>query len=200
MGNSEVGHMNMGAGRIVQMDMTRIDVMIASGEFFASPCYSKPWSAAARASFISWAWSATAACIRTSSICSRCCAWRAKTKSSAFSSTASRTAATRPRKRHGIPAATRAENARTRRRPDRVRQRPLLRDGPRQSLGAHRESLSRHRSRPSRSTFIDPIAAMRFQLRKRRHRRIHRSRRRSPEAHGAGRPPPRAPRSATTTP
>ena len=25
MGNSEVGHMNMGAGRIVQMDITRID-------------------------------------------------------------------------------------------------------------------------------------------------------------------------------
>jgi len=30
MGNSEVGHMNMGAGRIVHMDITRIDLMIAS--------------------------------------------------------------------------------------------------------------------------------------------------------------------------
>src|SRR5437763_2920253 len=29
MGNSEVGHMNLGAGRIVHMDMTRIDFMIA---------------------------------------------------------------------------------------------------------------------------------------------------------------------------
>src|SRR5207248_1736567 len=29
MGNSEVGHMNMGAGRIVHMDITRIDLMIA---------------------------------------------------------------------------------------------------------------------------------------------------------------------------
>jgi 2,3-bisphosphoglycerate-independent phosphoglycerate mutase len=37
MGNSEVGHMNMGAGRIVQMDITRIDAMIASGEFFRQP-------------------------------------------------------------------------------------------------------------------------------------------------------------------
>ena len=37
MGNSEVGHMNMGAGRVVQMDVTRIDLMIASGEFFANP-------------------------------------------------------------------------------------------------------------------------------------------------------------------
>ena len=37
MGNSEVGHMNMGAGRIVQMDVTRIDAMIASGEFYRQP-------------------------------------------------------------------------------------------------------------------------------------------------------------------
>jgi len=34
MGNSEVGHLNIGAGRVVQMDVTRIDTMIASGEFF----------------------------------------------------------------------------------------------------------------------------------------------------------------------
>ncbi|HEV2298988.1 MAG TPA: 2,3-bisphosphoglycerate-independent phosphoglycerate mutase [Candidatus Acidoferrales bacterium] len=37
MGNSEVGHLNMGAGRIVQMDITRIDAMIASGEFAKQP-------------------------------------------------------------------------------------------------------------------------------------------------------------------
>jgi 2,3-bisphosphoglycerate-independent phosphoglycerate mutase len=34
MGNSEVGHLNMGAGRIVQQDLTRIDDAIASGAFF----------------------------------------------------------------------------------------------------------------------------------------------------------------------
>ena len=37
MGNSEVGHLNIGAGRVVQMDVTRIDMMIASGEFFRNP-------------------------------------------------------------------------------------------------------------------------------------------------------------------
>src|SRR6202521_1001847 len=37
MGNSEVGHLNIGAGRIVHMDVTRIDQMIASGEFFSNP-------------------------------------------------------------------------------------------------------------------------------------------------------------------
>lgn len=34
MGNSEVGHLNMGAGRIVHQDLTRIDESIESGDFF----------------------------------------------------------------------------------------------------------------------------------------------------------------------
>jgi len=34
MGNSEVGHMNLGAGRIVYQDLTRIDHAIETGEFF----------------------------------------------------------------------------------------------------------------------------------------------------------------------
>src|SRR6202048_4897243 len=37
MGNSEVGHLNLGAGRIVRMDMTRIDAAIADGRFFTDP-------------------------------------------------------------------------------------------------------------------------------------------------------------------
>ena len=37
MGNSEVGHLNIGAGRVVLMDVTRIDKMIATGEFFQNP-------------------------------------------------------------------------------------------------------------------------------------------------------------------
>lgn len=37
MGNSEVGHMNLGAGRIVYQELTRIDAAIESGEFFANP-------------------------------------------------------------------------------------------------------------------------------------------------------------------
>jgi 2,3-bisphosphoglycerate-independent phosphoglycerate mutase len=34
MGNSEVGHMNLGAGRIVYQDLTRIDAAIEDGSFF----------------------------------------------------------------------------------------------------------------------------------------------------------------------
>ncbi len=37
MGNSEVGHMNIGAGRVVYQDITRISLAIRSGEFFKNP-------------------------------------------------------------------------------------------------------------------------------------------------------------------
>jgi 2,3-bisphosphoglycerate-independent phosphoglycerate mutase len=37
MGNSEVGHMNLGAGRVVYQELTRIDKDIADGGFFANP-------------------------------------------------------------------------------------------------------------------------------------------------------------------
>ena len=37
MGNSEVGHLNIGAGRVVYMDITKIDVMIEKGELFSNP-------------------------------------------------------------------------------------------------------------------------------------------------------------------
>ena len=37
MGNSEVGHMNMGAGRIVFQDLTRIDQAIAEGQLDTNP-------------------------------------------------------------------------------------------------------------------------------------------------------------------
>jgi 2,3-bisphosphoglycerate-independent phosphoglycerate mutase len=37
MGNSEVGHMNLGAGRIVYQDLTRIDLAIRTGEFAQNP-------------------------------------------------------------------------------------------------------------------------------------------------------------------
>jgi 2,3-bisphosphoglycerate-independent phosphoglycerate mutase len=36
MGNSEVGHLNIGAGRIVYQDLTRISKAIADGDFFAN--------------------------------------------------------------------------------------------------------------------------------------------------------------------
>jgi 2,3-bisphosphoglycerate-independent phosphoglycerate mutase len=37
MGNSEVGHLNIGAGRVVRMDISRIDYAIETGDFFRNP-------------------------------------------------------------------------------------------------------------------------------------------------------------------
>ncbi|WP_060480436.1 2,3-bisphosphoglycerate-independent phosphoglycerate mutase [Pseudomonas monteilii] len=40
MGNSEVGHMNLGAGRVVYQDFTRVTKAIRDGEFFENPVLS----------------------------------------------------------------------------------------------------------------------------------------------------------------
>src|ERR1051325_5527328 len=37
MGNSEVGHLNLGAGRVVMQDLVRISSAIADGSFFTNP-------------------------------------------------------------------------------------------------------------------------------------------------------------------
>jgi len=39
MGNSEVGHMNMGAGRVVHMDITRIDLLVANKQLDEVPLF-----------------------------------------------------------------------------------------------------------------------------------------------------------------
>ena len=41
MGNSEVGHMNMGAGRIVYQDLTRITTAIQDGDFFKNEAFAE---------------------------------------------------------------------------------------------------------------------------------------------------------------
>jgi len=46
MGNSEVGHMNIGAGRVVYQDYTRIENAIETGEFFRNPALVKAVEAA----------------------------------------------------------------------------------------------------------------------------------------------------------
>ena len=43
MGNSEVGHLNIGSGRIVQMDITRIDEMVQARSFDRNPALAAVW-------------------------------------------------------------------------------------------------------------------------------------------------------------
>lgn len=47
MGNSEVGHLNIGAGRIVYQDLTKITKAIADGDFFENPALIKAMDNAA---------------------------------------------------------------------------------------------------------------------------------------------------------
>lgn len=46
MGNSEVGHLNIGAGRVVYQDLSRVDVSIDDGSFFTNPALLEAVSAA----------------------------------------------------------------------------------------------------------------------------------------------------------
>ncbi len=46
MGNSEVGHLNLGAGRIVYQDLTRIDKAITDGALARNPVLNATWSRA----------------------------------------------------------------------------------------------------------------------------------------------------------
>lgn len=41
MGNSEVGHMTLGSGRVIYQSFTRINKAIADGDFFTNPAYSR---------------------------------------------------------------------------------------------------------------------------------------------------------------
>ena len=47
MGNSEVGHLNLGAGRIVYQDLTRINKAIVDGEFSTNPVLAEAFAKAA---------------------------------------------------------------------------------------------------------------------------------------------------------
>ncbi len=40
MGNSEVGHLNIGAGRVVYQDLSKVDVAIEDGTFYTNPALS----------------------------------------------------------------------------------------------------------------------------------------------------------------
>lgn len=49
MGNSEVGHMTLGAGRVVYQQLTRMDKAIVDGDFFTNPAYCEAVDKASKA-------------------------------------------------------------------------------------------------------------------------------------------------------
>ena len=65
MGNSEVGHLNLGAGRIVYQDLTRINKAIKDGELASNPVLVEAFAKAQSAAGCTCSGSSpTAACIR----------------------------------------------------------------------------------------------------------------------------------------
>src|SRR5262245_19796533 len=49
MGNSEVGHLNLGAGRVVYQEYTRINKAIDDRSFFSNPAFTESIDAAVKA-------------------------------------------------------------------------------------------------------------------------------------------------------
>ena len=72
MGNSEVGHTNLGAGRVVRQDLVRIDDDLESGAFFENPCSSTPAGERAARRCTCSGSCPTAACTATCGICAAC--------------------------------------------------------------------------------------------------------------------------------
>ena len=77
MGNSEVGHLNIGAGRVVYQDLSRVDVDIEDGSFFNNPALSSAVELAKKTAVhcTSWGYSLRAVCTATRTIFSPCWKW-----------------------------------------------------------------------------------------------------------------------------
>ena len=175
MGNSEVGHLNLGAGRPVLQDLPRIDAAIADGSFFERPALLEACRRAAE----------PGGRLHVISLIGPGGVHANDRHLVALAELAAETG--RPG-RPGPRAARRPRHAaevgpRLRRRPrgpardgaprraDRLDRRALLRDGPRQPLGPRRARLRRDRPRRRRAR-AERDGRHRGRLRPRRERRV----------------------------
>ena len=182
MGNSEVGHMNIGAGRVVMQDLPRIDQAIADGTPRQEPGpgrihrraqeerrhgASAGAGVAGRRAFASGPYRRAGAHRSTQPAC--------RSRSMPSSTAATR----RPRAPPAISRKFAADIAGLKRVSHRHRQRPLLRHGPRQALGPRREGLSTRWSMPRARRPADAEAAIAARLCRGQDRRIRAADRRS---------------------
>lgn len=77
MGNSEVGHLNMGSGRIVFQEISRISNAIEDASFFSNPVFWPPLIQLAEKPepFILWVCCLMAGYIAIASISMPCCVY-----------------------------------------------------------------------------------------------------------------------------
>ncbi len=174
MGNSEVGHLNLGAGSVVKQDLARIDGAIADGSFFENEvlvgaCERARKSPRGRLHLLGLVsdggvhsgWEHIEACIELA-------AREGVPDLVVHAFTDGRD--TSPSGGARLHRGGRALAAQ--RRADRHRRRSLLRDGPRPPLGAHEARLRRSRPRPGRAGRVG-CGGRRRRLRGRGHRRVH---------------------------
>ena len=150
MGNSEVGHLNLGAGRIVRMDMTRIDTAIMDGSLYTDPTFVRAYELAAqkgRALHLIGLLSdgGVHSHQRHLDALIRMAAQHKLTHVFVHAFMDGRD--TLPTSGLGYLEELQHNPARSRSRSDRLRQRPLLRHGPRPPLGKRKTSLRRPRHR-----------------------------------------------------
>ena len=174
MGNSEVGHLNIGAGRVVMQDLPRIGEAIASGEIARAPALidSHRQTESERRHLPS----ARPGLARRRAFASG--PRRRAGEDSHRRRRADAGARIHRRPRYAAAIRRRGHQAAARRAAavgqDRDRVRPLLRHGPRQALGSRREGLQRHR-RSRCPAFPGCAGRRRRRLRQQEIRRVHRA-------------------------
>ena len=175
MGNSEVGHTNIGAGRVVFQDLPKISREVDNGDFFKNPAYLKAMADA----------KASGGALHVLGLLSDGGVHSHITHIFAILDMAKREGLEqrlrpllprRPRRqphlRRGLRREPPGQVRRARQREDRHHPGPLLGHGPRQALGARAEGLRRHCPREGRYG-LRPRAGRQGQLRRRQDRRVH---------------------------
>ena len=161
MGNSEVGHMNIGAGRVVMQDLPRIGQAIADGSIATAPALVALIAALQQSGGTCHLMGLVspggvhshqdhAAALAAHPGRAPACRWR-RTPSPTGATRRRNPAARISRRFAGRPAGGRAH---------RHRLRPLLRHGPRQALGPGGEGLYGRGGRPGRRASPTPVAAV----------------------------------------
>ena len=156
MGNSEVGHTNIGGGRVVFQDLPRISRAIETGEFFKNPAYNKAMDdCLEKGSSLHLYGLLSSGGVHSTVEHLWALLQMAKDKGlervyiHAFLDGRD----VSPHQRQGLCSPVRGKVPQDRRGQDRHRHGPLLRHGSRQTLGAAADGLRRHGLRRGRAEY-----------------------------------------------
>ncbi len=171
MGNSEVGHLNLGAGRIVYQDLTRINKAIADGELATNPVLVDTFAKAkGRRLHLLGLVSDGGVHSHVNHLIALVKAAHDAGVADIMIHAITDGRDTSPTGGADYLAALAAQSQRPG--GDRHGYRALLRDGPRQALGAQQTRVGRHRPRPRRGRRRNALGRAHHALREGRDRRV----------------------------